>query len=88
MPTRSTTQRGYGSRHQALRRALLPRAIGTPCVRCGEPMLADQPLDLDHTDDRTGYRGFAHAECNRRSAGYKSTGSAPSNPRPKAATRW
>jgi hypothetical protein len=28
-------------------------------------MLPGQPLDLDHTDDRAGYRGFAHAKCNR-----------------------
>jgi hypothetical protein len=85
---RSTTARGYGARHQELRRRLLPTAIGRPCSRCGQPMLAGQALDLDHTDDRRGYRGFAHAECNRRAAGYKSTGSAPSNPTPKAATRW
>jgi hypothetical protein len=51
-------------------------------------MLAGQALDLDHTDDRRGYKGFSHAECNRRAAGFKSTGSAPSNPAPRAATRW
>jgi hypothetical protein len=83
-----TTRRGYGSQHQRLRATLLPRAIGTPCSRCGEPMLAGQALDLDHTDDRRGYKGFSHAECNRRAAGFKSTGSAPSNPAPRAATRW
>jgi hypothetical protein len=31
--------RGYGYQFQKLRKALLPSAYGTPCVRCGEPML-------------------------------------------------
>jgi hypothetical protein len=30
-----------------------------------------QELHLDHTSDRTGYRGFAHAECNTRDGAYK-----------------
>ena len=84
----STTRRGYGSRHQALRKVLLPHAYGMPCARCGNPMEQGQALDLDHTDDRRGYKGFSHAECNRRSAGYKSTGSAPSNPTPRSSTQW
>jgi hypothetical protein len=29
------------------------------------PMLPGQPLDLDHTDDRTAYLGMSHARCNR-----------------------
>jgi hypothetical protein len=67
MPTPgSTSGRGYGYQHQRLREALLPTAYGTPCPRCGETMLPGQPLDLDHDDDRTGYRGMAHASCNRR----------------------
>jgi hypothetical protein len=28
-------------------------------------MWSAQGLDLAHTADRTGYRGLAHAECNR-----------------------
>jgi hypothetical protein len=28
-------------------------------------MWSKQGLDLAHTADRTGYRGLAHAECNR-----------------------
>jgi len=51
-------------------------------------MLAGQAIDLDHTDDRTGYRGFSHAECNRRAAGRKSQGTAPSNPQPRPSTQW
>lgn len=59
----------YGGEHQAVRRANLPYAYGAPCGRCGRPMLAGQPLDLDHNDDRVGYRGFAHARCNRSAGG-------------------
>jgi len=82
-----TTRRGYGSKHQALRRALLPRAWGTPCSRCGEPMLQGQELDLDHDDeDRTQYRGFSHSECNRAAGARKRH--EPRNPKPKGATQW
>ena len=83
----STVNRGYGAAHVALRRALLPRAYGTACVRCGDPMLRGQALDLDHNDERTGYNGFAHAECNRRAAGEKSRRLAH-DPRPVRVTRW
>lgn len=61
----STTDRGYGSEHQAIRKALLADAYGQACPHCGFPMLQGQSLDLDHTADRTAYRGFAHASCNR-----------------------
>ncbi len=45
---------------------MLANAIGKPCVRCGLPIEAGQPVDLDHRDDGNGYRGLAHASCNRR----------------------
>ena len=64
--------RGYGYQYQKLRKALLPNAYGTPCVRCGEPMLPGQKLHLDHDDyDRTKLRGFAHSECNIKAAARK-----------------
>jgi hypothetical protein len=64
--------RGYGYQYQKLRKALLPKAYGTPCVRCGQPMLEGQKLHLDHDDwDRTKLRGFAHAACNIRAAAKK-----------------
>lgn len=59
----------YGGQHQAIRAANLPYAYGKPCTRCGQPMLPGQDLDLDHFDDRGGYRGFAHARCNRSAGG-------------------
>lgn len=64
-----TTQRGYGWAHQRARaKALKDLADGQPCPRCGQPMWRSQArtLDLDHTDDRTGYQGLAHGRCNRR----------------------
>jgi hypothetical protein len=56
----------YGRRHRNIRAAMLANAIGTPCVRCGRPIEAGDDVDLDHADDGNGYRGLAHASCNRR----------------------
>lgn len=68
----STSARGYGHQHQQLRAQLLPQAWGQRCPRCGRVMLEGQALDLDHTDDRSGYRGMAHRKCNR-AAGARKT---------------
>ena len=68
----SARQRGYDSEHDALRAQLLPLAIGTPCPRCGQPMLEGQELDLGHPEGAA--RSVApdsradrieHARCNR-----------------------
>ena len=59
----------YPGKHQATRRALLADAYGRPCVLCGRPMLPGQDLDLDHAPDGSGYRGMAHATCNRADGG-------------------
>lgn len=68
----NTTARGYGADHQRRRRAALAALVpGTPCGRCGQPMHPGQHLDLDHTDDRDGYRGLAHSRCNRSAGGKK-----------------
>lgn len=57
-PTRrQTTQRGYGWRHQQIRRCLLfNHNDGDPCPGCSEPMYRDpernhdrRPLEADHT---------------------------------------
>ena len=69
--TPTTSQRGYGSRHQQ-ERAKWQRIIsktGWPCSRCDERI---QPLDewhLDHSDDRDTYLGPSHAHCNTSAAG-------------------
>jgi hypothetical protein len=63
----TTTQRGYDSAHRRLRAQLIATYQPTdPCWRCGQP-LGPNPdlLDLGHTDDRLGYAGLEHADCNR-----------------------
>lgn len=70
--TRGTrTQRGYGREHEAERAKWGPIiATGTVhCVRCGELIEPGAKWHPDHTDDRTGYLGPAHARCNLRAAG-------------------
>ncbi len=62
----SAHARGYGTAHQKLRAELLPYAYGTDCVLCGDVMEEGEDLHLDHTEDRSDYRGFAHARCNVR----------------------
>ncbi len=62
--------------HKTLRKRLLAQLAvhpGAPCPRCGQPMHPGQRLDLDHTDDRSGYLGLSHAACNRRAGQAKTT---------------
>lgn len=63
----STTERGYGAAHQKERQrwARLVETGKANCTRCLNPIKPDQPWDLDHNDDRTGYLGAAHQTCNR-----------------------
>lgn len=63
-----TSARGLGTAHQQ-RRAVLDRIVKagrTRCVLCGQLIERGQHWDLDHKPDRSGYRGPAHAHCNRR----------------------
>lgn len=61
-----TVARGYGAEHKALRQQLLAQwKPGDLCAHCRQPMHDPDDLDLAHTDDRTAYRGLAHAACNR-----------------------
>jgi hypothetical protein len=57
----------YGAEHQRIRKALLASGywLMAPCPRCGLPMRPGERLDLDHTDDRTGYLGLSHSRCNQ-----------------------
>lgn len=78
--TGTTTQRGYGHRHQAEReRRLLAYRPGDLCAHCGQPItwppgVARRYVDLPHTADRTGYLpGLAHRRCNRADGQAKTT---------------
>jgi hypothetical protein len=72
-PSGSTTQRGYGHRHVKERRrvAKLIKEGGQVCSRCGgllPPDILSKDWALDHTEDRTGYLGPAHKDCNIKAA--------------------
>lgn len=60
----SASSRGYDYAHQVLRSAKVADAVGSLCVLCGEVMDDPERMHLDHTEDRSGYRGFAHDRCN------------------------
>ncbi|BBC53952.1 putative HNH endonuclease [Mycobacterium phage HC] len=60
----STSARGYGWKHQALRAQVKPyvEAGHVDCWRCGERIQPGQQWDLGHDDDdRSRYRGPEHA---------------------------
>ena len=68
-PAGKGTAAKYRSREHAQARAALLAAFtpGDPCCLCGRPMWGPtSALHADHTPDGTGYRGLAHAACNRR----------------------
>lgn len=61
--------------HDLVRKALLPKAWGTPCPFCGKEMIEGQSLDLDHSAPIAiaGMHGgplrMAHSRCNRQAGG-------------------
>jgi len=64
-------QRGYGSRHKSLRKALerVVAADDAVCARCGLPIQPWESFDVDHDDhDRSRYLGPSHVRCNRSTA--------------------
>lgn len=85
----STHQRGYGRHHQLLRQQWAP-VVATGrvvCHRCDQLIKRGQDWDLGHTDDRKGYTGPEHAECNR-SAGSAKAHARRADPEPQPRTRW
>lgn len=60
----SSSARGYGYKHKARSVRERSLAVGKVCHFCKQPILAGQPLALDHTEDRSAYRGVAHFSCN------------------------
>ena len=83
MSTGSTTQRGYGARHQAEKakwQRTLDRGNNLRCVcerpecskhdgRCPIIITASTAWDLGHTDDRTAWTGPECVPCNRSAGG-------------------
>ena len=69
MPNKPGTRlRGYGARHQRIRRKwdLIVKAGDAVCARCGWPIHPDDPWDLGHDDhNRNLYNGPEHPKCNR-----------------------
>ena len=82
---------GYHRRARAAGLALLEP--GSPCVRCSHEMWpAADILNLDHSDDGTGYLGFSHSSpcrtcgkrCNQSAGGIKGALLAGKRPRERA----
>jgi len=99
MPRKGTTNaRGYGKAHRDLRERIGQRQVdrgNARCVLCGERILPGSDWHLDHTPDRAGYRGPAHASCNSADGGRRrgqSTAAAPERAplpdEPLEAHRW
>jgi hypothetical protein len=75
-PPGATTQGGWGHDHQRRRAAIAPHvnAGHATCCRCHEPIHAGEGWHLDHTENRDGYLGVAHAYCNLAAAAHKVNG--------------
>lgn len=64
---RAARAKSYNHAHRTLRRKLASHVEAglTRCSICHQQIKRGEQWDLDHTPDRTGYRGPAHAVCNR-----------------------
>lgn len=74
MTVRSAASRAsVSAHHKALRKrySVLVEAGLTVCTRCKRPIVPGTAWDLDHRDDRSGYRGPSHQRCNRRAGAEK-----------------
>jgi hypothetical protein len=65
-PKTPASQRGYGKEHRIVRDRWkkLVDAGQADCCLCGYWIEPGSAWHLDHTEDRSGYRGAAHAACN------------------------
>jgi hypothetical protein len=67
-----TSARGYGTRHQRLRKAWARQVAAgiVNCARCSYAIEPGEPWDLGHVDGNRGdYQGPEHRACNRATAG-------------------
>jgi hypothetical protein len=80
----ATAGRGYGAAHRKRRAQWAKRVAAgdVNCARCGQPIRPDEPWDLDHTPDRTGYLGPSHARCNRATMAHRPPRRRPDEPHP------
>ena len=96
MSRSSTPQRGYGYRHQQLRKryvALLRAGEVLTCWRCHGDITHEDDMHLGHDDhDRAVYRGPEHKGCNLSAAGRKTKalrqGMWSSTPPPPRSRDW
>ncbi len=90
MPWSSNRPRSasYGTAHaKARREAAVRHHPEDPCTRCGHPLgPMGRWLHYDHSDDRSGYLGFAHARCNWEAGAAKGAAIANRRPRPPTVT--
>lgn len=81
----TTTARGYGSKHQRLRRRYqrkMDRGEVFNCWRCGDPVDPSN-WDLGHDDqDRSITRGPEHPLCNRATRSRWAKRERPTEPHP------
>lgn len=95
MPAHGTSsQRGYGTEHQRLRRTWVDRVArgDVDCWRCHQPILPGTDWQLGHDDDdRTKYRGPEHAKCNLSAGaihGNRRRSLTVTDPEPAKRTNW
>jgi hypothetical protein len=72
----TTTERGYGSKHQQLRDQWTPKVTAglvnchaVVCVESSRHIRPGSDWDLGHTPDRTRWTGPEHQRCNRTEGG-------------------
>ena len=82
--------RRLGHEHQRRRAAIAPlvNAGKATCCRCHEPSHAGEDWPLDHSADRNGYLGRAHARCNRAAAAAVTNGRRPQQPFAERPYKW
>ncbi len=76
---RSRQARGYDAEHDRQRQRWA-RIVASGAALCANPVCLqptrhiapDEPWDLGHNEDRTGWRGAEHQLCNRSEGGRKS----------------